>query len=103
MLETVRACAAIELAVAGEHDDAMEGLVRYGTGEAALAAEGLVGPAQAEWLDRVQKDCESYRAVLMWLIERGRPDEASDIAWGLMFFWMIRGHAAEGLRWYPRF
>ena len=100
MLETVRAYAALELSVAGEHDDAMEGLVRYCTAEAALAAEGLVGPAQAEWLERVQEDRESYRAVLTWLIERGRPDEASDIAWALMFFWMIRGHAAEGLRWY---
>jgi len=100
MLETVRAYAALELDIAGEYDDAMEGLVRYCTAEAALAAEGLVGPAQAEWLDRVQEDRESYRAVLTWLIERGRPDEASDIAWALMFFWMIRGHAAEGLRWY---
>jgi predicted ATPase/DNA-binding XRE family transcriptional regulator len=100
MLETVRAYAVLELNVAGEHEDAMEGLVRYCTAEASLAAEGLVGPAQAEWLDRVQEDCESYRAALTWLIERGRPDEASDIAWALMFFWMIRGHAAEGLRWY---
>jgi len=100
MLETVRAYAALELGVAGEHDDAMEGLVRYCTAEASLAGEGLIGPAQAEWLDRVQEDCESYRAALTWLIERGRPDEASDIAWALMFFWMIRGHAAEGLRWY---
>jgi len=100
MLETVRAYAALELEVAGEHDDAMEGLVRYCIAEAALAAEGLVGPAQAEWLERVQEDCESYRAVLTWLIQRGRPDEASDIAWALMFFWMIRGHATEGLRWY---
>jgi predicted ATPase/DNA-binding XRE family transcriptional regulator len=100
MLETVRAYAALELEVAGEQDDAMEGLVCYCIAEAALAADGLVGPAQAEWLERVQEDCESYRAVLTWLIQRGRPDEASDIAWALMFFWMIRGHAAEGLRWY---
>jgi len=100
MLETVRAYAALELEVAGEHDDAMEGLVRYCTAEAALAAEGLVGPAQAEWLERVQEDSESYRAVLTWLIQRGRPDEATEIAWALMFFWTIRGHAAEGLRWY---
>jgi predicted ATPase/DNA-binding XRE family transcriptional regulator len=100
MLETVRAYAALELSVAGEHDDAMEGLVRYCAAEASLAADGLVGPAQAEWLDRVQEDCENYRAALRWLIERGRPDEASDIAWALLFFWMIRGHAAEGLRWY---
>ena len=100
MLETVRAYAALELDVTGEFDDAMEGLVRYCAGEASLAAVGLVGPAQAEWLDRVQEDCANYRAALAWLIERGRPDEASDIAWALRFFWMIRGHSAEGLRWY---
>ena len=64
------------------------------------AAEGLVGPAQAEWLDRVRDDLENYRGALRWLIERGRAAEASDIAWGLKYFWLIRGYAAEGLQWY---
>jgi hypothetical protein len=32
-------------------------------------------------LDRVRDDLESYRGALAWLIERGRPAEASDIAW----------------------
>ena len=36
---------------------------------------------------------------MRWLIERGRPAEASDIAWGLKYFWLIRGYAAEGLQW----
>jgi len=102
MLETVRAYAARELEAAGERDDVLEGLVRYYTGEAALAAEGLVGPAQVEWLDRVHDDLESYRDALTWLIENGRAAEASDIASGLMFFWWIRGHAAEGLQWYEQ-
>jgi predicted ATPase/DNA-binding XRE family transcriptional regulator len=100
MLETVRAYAALELARAGERDAAMEGLVRYGSSEALLAAEGLVGPAQVEWLDRVRQDLESYRAALTWLFERDRTTEAADIAWSLFFFWAIRGHAAEGMRWY---
>jgi predicted ATPase/transcriptional regulator with XRE-family HTH domain len=99
MLETVRAYAALELA-ASERDDAMEGLVRYCTREASLAAEGLVAPTQVEWLDRVREDLESHRGALAWLIERSRHAEAADIAWALMFFWLIRGHAAEGLRWY---
>jgi predicted ATPase/DNA-binding XRE family transcriptional regulator len=102
MLETVRAYAALELNAAGECDDALEGLARYCTGEASLAAEGLVGPAQREWLDRVREDLENYRGALTWLIENGRPDEASAIAWGLKYFWLIRGHAAEGLRWYEQ-
>jgi len=102
MLETVRAYAALELTRAGERHDALAGLVRYCTDEASLAAEGLFGPAQAEWLDRVRDDLESYRSALTWLIERGRPDEAANIAWGLMYFWVIRGHAAEGLQWYEQ-
>jgi predicted ATPase/transcriptional regulator with XRE-family HTH domain len=102
MLETVRAYAALTLTAAGERDDALEGLVRHCAGEASLAASGLVGPAQVEWLDRVRNDLESHRGALTWLIERGRAAEAASIAWGLMFFWTIRGHAAEGLRWYEQ-
>ena len=102
MLETVRAYAALELSATGERDDALARLARYCTGQASLAAEGLVGPAQSEWLDRVRDDLESYRGALTWLIDRGRPAEAANIAWGLMHFWMIRGHAAEGLQWYEQ-
>jgi tetratricopeptide (TPR) repeat protein len=79
----------------------MEGLVRYCSAEAALA-EGLVGPAQVEWLDRVREDLQSYRAALTWLAERGRGSDMCRIAARLMFFWQIRGHAAEGLSWYEQ-
>jgi predicted ATPase/DNA-binding XRE family transcriptional regulator len=102
MLETVRAYAAIELAAAGERDGALERVARYCAREAALASQGLAGPAQAEWLDRVRDDLENYRTALTWLIERGRAGDASDIAWGLMAFWLMRGHLAEGLQWYER-
>jgi len=102
MLETVRAYAALELTAAGERDDAMEGLVRYCAAESAMAAEGLVGPAQGEWLDRVRDDLESYRSALSWLLDRDRPAQASAIAWSLFFFWGIRGHAAEGSHWYDQ-
>ncbi len=37
------------------------------------------------------------------MAHRARPfREASDIAWGLKYFWLIRGHAAEGLQWYEQ-
>jgi len=102
MLETVRAYAALELTAAEEREDALEGLARYCAAEASLAADGLVGVAQVEWLDRVRQDLESYRVALTWLIDRDRLAEAADIAWSLFFFWAIRGHAAEGLSWYEQ-
>ena len=100
MLETVRAYAALELTAKGERDDAMEGLVRYCVSEASLAVAGLLGSAQVAWLDHVRQNLESYRSALTWLIDRRRAAEASEIAWGLKYFWLIRGHAAEGLHWY---
>ena len=102
MLETVRAFAALELTGAGERDDALTGLARYCTNQASEAAEGLVGPAQAEWLNRVRDDLDSYRGALTWFIERGRAADAAHVAWSLMHFWVIRGHAAEGLQWYEQ-
>jgi predicted ATPase/DNA-binding XRE family transcriptional regulator len=98
MLETVRTYAGLELSAAGERDAAMEGLVRYCVREAAVAAEQLVGPAQAEWLDRTLEDIETYRAALAWLLARDRGVEAAEIVWRLMYFWVVRGQA-EGLRW----
>src|SRR5262245_49811058 len=102
MLETVRAFAALELDATGERDDALEGLTRYCSLHATRAEAGLVGPDQIEWLDRVHDDLHNYRAALAWLIEQRRPVEAADITWRLMFFWLIRGRAAEGLRWYQQ-
>ena len=102
MLETVRAYAVLQLAATDESEDAMEGLVRYCTREASRAMEGTMGPAQVEWLDRVRDDLESYRIVLTRLIDHARSTEAADIAWRLVFFWLIRWHAVDGLRWYEQ-
>ena len=102
MLETVRAYATLELAASGERDDALDGLVRYCTGEAAQAAAGLAGPLQGPWLRRVREDLESYRLTVSWLFDQGCTQEAAGIAFALIFFWLMRGHAAEGLSWYDR-
>ena len=102
MLETVQAYAASELAASGERDEALDGLAGYCVHQAAEAGQRLVEPSQIEWLDRVRDDLDNYRSAMTWLIERGRSAEASDIAWRLLFFWVIRGRAGEGLRWYEQ-
>src|SRR6185436_20664141 len=81
MLETVRAFAALELGTADERDAARQGLVRYCLREAASAAEGTVGPAQAEWLKRARDDLDNYRRAMEWLIEQRRPTDVIGIAY----------------------
>ena len=102
MLETVQAYAASELAASGERDEALDGLAGYCVHQAAEAGQRLVEPSQIEWLDRVRDDLDNYRSAMTWLIKRGRSAEAADIAWRLLFFWIIRGRAGEGLRWYEQ-
>ena len=102
MLETVRAYAAHQLTAAGEHSDAMEGLVRYCLDESATCAEGMLGLEQVDRLDRVHHDLDSYRRALEWLIVEGRAAEAADIVWRLTTFWMVRGLSAHGLFWCER-
>jgi tetratricopeptide (TPR) repeat protein len=80
----------------------MEAVARYCLREASLAVEGMAGPAQIEWLDRVHDELDCYRGALAWLIERARAAEASAIASGLMAFWLMRGHLSEGLQWYQQ-
>jgi predicted ATPase/DNA-binding XRE family transcriptional regulator len=102
MLETVRAFAALELGTADERDAARQGLVRYCLREAASAAEGTVGPAQAEWLNRARDDLDNYRRAMEWLIEQRRPTDVIGIAYPLFLFWGVRGFGPEGLDWYER-
>ena len=102
MLETVRAYAMLQLTASGERDQAMESLVRYCTEQSELAMDALSGPAQVEWLHRVRANLDCIRSVLAWLLEGGRSEEASVIASGVAFFWLIRGHSVEGLQWYEQ-
>ena len=97
---TVRAFASLELSASGERGLAMEGLARHCGKQAVLSAAGLVGPAQSEWLNRIRDELENYRAAMRWLLDQGRHDAASDIAWGLGMFFLFRGATTEGLHWY---
>ena len=100
MLEAVRAYALNALNASGEYDNAVSGLEQYCRIEASRAAEGLLGPSQIAWLDRTREDLESYRVTLAWLIDQGEVAKAADIAWALLMFLVIRGHATEGRRWF---
>jgi predicted ATPase/DNA-binding XRE family transcriptional regulator len=102
MLETVRAYAMLELVASGERDAAFEGLAAYCAREAGGARVGLAGPSQVAWLDRVRDDLESHRATLAWLIAHEQAADAADVAWNLLFFWLIQARGTEALQWCQR-
>jgi non-specific serine/threonine protein kinase len=96
LLETLRAYGLERL---GEHGGADRVRARHAAwflGLAAEAAEGLRGPRQGDWLDRLAADHDNLRAALDWSLETGDTETAARMAASLYQFWDLRGFYNEG-------
>ena len=95
MLSTVREYGLERLSEAGE-DAAIR--ARHAAHFAALAARAeLIGPAEAEWLARLEAEHDDLRAALEWSF-RSEPETGLATAGRLWRFWMVHGHHREGRR-----
>src|SRR5207244_4397677 len=96
LLETMREYARERLAASGEELEVRGRHAAY-YGELAVAADSaLRGPEQREWLDQLEREHDNLRAALTFALQHDR-DLALRMAIGLLRFWEIRGHLAEGL------
>jgi predicted ATPase/DNA-binding CsgD family transcriptional regulator len=98
LLETVRQYAAGRLDAAGP---AAVGAARaahrdYYLALAEAAAPELIGPGQAEWLDRLDAELGNLRAAIAFSLTQPDPEPGLRLAASLRVFWRVRGHAAEG-------
>ena len=92
MLETLRVYAMEKL---GDGVNvAMAGLLDFFTEELAPAQNGLRGPQQIDWLDRIEADLDTIRAVLDWATFND-PDGGLRLASQLGWFWYLRGSIGE--------
>ncbi|MFL5734300.1 MAG: ATP-binding protein [Chloroflexia bacterium] len=111
MLETVREYALDQLAAstAPFRDSEAERMRRlhasYFVRLAQASQEGIEGPDQQTWLDRLTLDQDNLRASLNWLLEREDPASAQDALCMLVplrDFWLRRAHFGEQARWLER-
>jgi predicted ATPase/DNA-binding SARP family transcriptional activator/DNA-binding CsgD family transcriptional regulator len=99
MLETVGRYASEKLresgeaeAVGGRHADFFMAL-------AEQAKPAMVGPEQAAWMERLEKDHDNLRAALGRLAEEGEAERGLRLAAALTRFWWFRGNLTEGRAW----
>jgi predicted ATPase/DNA-binding CsgD family transcriptional regulator len=95
-LETIRAYAHQYLADACELGALRD---RHAAAYRALADEAgpyLGGAQPVPWLDRLEREHDNFRTALDWLGDRGRLDEALELAASLVPLWYTRGYAMEG-------
>ncbi len=107
MLDTVRAYALERLAEHGEENEVRRQQAEYFAALTQQTEPNLSGPAQVEWLQRLEDEHANLRAVLDWLIESARhgPTRAQDahaalsLCAALWRFWYLRAYFSEGRRW----
>ncbi len=64
---------------------------------AKQASDGMRGPEQAEWIQRIEADLDNVRSAIALALAGGvDPFIAVKIAVALQAFWMLRGYATEG-------
>jgi predicted ATPase/class 3 adenylate cyclase/Tfp pilus assembly protein PilF len=63
---------------------------------AEQAVAKLTGPAQAEWLSRLEQEHDNLRRVISWCEEQENGDPGLRLGAALEWFWYVRGHLTEG-------
>ena len=101
MLDTVREYARERLEASGEMEVIQRRHATYFLELAEAAEPQLRGPAQAEWLDRLEDEQANLRAALAWALEHD-VELALRLGAALRSFWRIRGHLSEGREWLER-
>ena len=99
MLETVREAALARLAEQGSLEELRRRHAERFLELAATAESELGGPAQREWLDRLELELDNLRAALDWCFASGRGEDALRAISSLERFWRGHGHVSEARRW----
>jgi predicted ATPase/class 3 adenylate cyclase len=99
MLETVREDALARLEAEGALDELRRRHAERFVALAAAAEEGLAGPEQAQWLERIERELDNVRAALDWCLSSGRVEDALRAASSLDRFWRAHGHVTEARSW----
>jgi len=102
MLETIREFADEQLAASGEIIQVERAFEEFLIARAEAAQEGLKGPDQGLWLDRLEAEHDNLRAAMGRSLERKDGAATLRLAPRLWEFWWIRGYPREGRSWLER-
>ncbi|HEV2471136.1 MAG TPA: tetratricopeptide repeat protein, partial [Chthonomonadales bacterium] len=106
MLETIREFGLEMLAASGEWERVRDTHARCYLQLAEDAETEIGGPAQANWLRRLEQEHDNVRAAMLWLLEKGEKQSDMSLALrlcgALQTFWVVHGHISEGRKFLER-
>jgi predicted ATPase/DNA-binding SARP family transcriptional activator len=103
LLETIREYALERLAETGDEDRVRERHCRYLVAWAEQAYETLVSGGAGEAVyATLDVEHDNFRAALAWTAHAGEVELEVRLSVALRQFWIVRGHLAEGRRYFSR-
>src|SRR2546429_751596 len=104
MLETIREYGLEQMLVDGEMAGARQAHALYYLRLSEKVEPELVGPRQAIWLERLEREHENLRAVMQWSLEQAEGERgdartrqiALRLGGALRQFWYMRSYYSEG-------
>ena len=103
MLESLHAYAADRLADSGEADTFRDRHADYMLAMVADTVPQLRTADQVQAMDRLDDSLDDLRAALRWLEAADDGPRGGRLATELGWYWYLRGHRNEGLRWLATF
>lgn len=98
LLEAIRLYGLERLAAAGETDAIRDRHARAYLDLAETAEPNLAGDEQRDWLERLERENENFRAALIYATERPETEVALRLVSSLWRFWQKRGYLTEARR-----
>jgi predicted ATPase len=105
-LETLREYAGQRLLESGQAETYRERHLRYVVALVEAAERELQGPAQREWLERLEREHDNCRAALRRLLDRPTVpavEQGLRLVGALCLFWTARGPRVEARSWLAAF
>jgi predicted ATPase len=100
MLETIREYGLAQLGASGEGEDIQRQHAAYFLALAEETEPKLHGAQQVVWLDRLEREHDNFRAVLVWSWTNEDDRQLGlRLAAVLNWFWQLRSHLSEGRKW----
>jgi len=99
MLETLREYALERLLASGEAEPVRRRHAEHFLALAEAAEPHLRGPGQTDWMGRLRREHDNFRAALGWAEQRQDWHTVLRLGGALHRFWFISGLPTEGRRW----